>query len=157
MKSIETLVMAVVDRILGDLDRVIEFRLRPPHYQGLGIADILSDYLRTALSIERERPGYKRILFEVGLVDEETRSAFKRFRHRLDGGLVGLLLERRSEIGHSDPETAARFVADQLSAMLWARLDRVMTPTQLEDRDDADFVAETVRSASAYLQLRADS
>ncbi len=149
MKSIETLVMAVVDRILGDLDRVIEFRLRPPHYHGLGIADILSDYLRTALSIERERPGYKRILFEVGLIDEETRSAFKRFRHRLDGGLVGPLLERRSEIGHSDPETAARFVVDQLSAMLWARLDRVMTPTQLEDRDDADFVAETVRSASA--------
>ena len=93
----------------------------------------------------------------AGLIDEETRSAFKRFRHRLDGGLVGLLLERRSEIGHSDPETAARFVVDQLSAMLWARLDRVMTPTQLEDRDDADFVAETVRSASAYLQLRADS
>ena len=36
-------------------------------------------------------------------VDEETRSAFKRFRHRLDGGLVDLLLERRSEIGHPDP------------------------------------------------------
>jgi len=149
----ETLVLAVVDRILDDLDRVIELRLRPPHYGGLGISDILSDYVRTALSIERERPGYKRILFEVGLVDPETRSAYKRFRQRLDGGLVVLLLERRNEIGHSDPETAARFVADQLSAMLWARLDRVMTPTQLEDRDDADFVAETVASASAYLQL----
>ena len=153
----ETLIMAVVDRILGDLDRVVEVRLRPPHYKGLGIADILSDYLWTALSIERERPGYKRILFEVGVVDEETRSAFKRFRHRLDGGLVDLLLERRSEIRHPDPQTASRFVVDQLSAMLWARLDRVMTPTQLEDRDDADFVAETVRSASAYLQLREES
>lgn len=151
------LVLAVVDRILADLDRVVEFRLRPSHYKGLGIADIVGDYVATALSIERERPGYKRILFEVGLVDEETRSAFKRFRHRLDGGLVGLLLERRPEIGHSDPETASRFVVDQLSAMLWARLDRVMTPTQLEDRDDTDFVAETVASARAYLQLHDDS
>jgi AcrR family transcriptional regulator len=149
----EILVLAVVDRILGDLDRVTELRLRPSHTKDLGIPDIVGDYVQTALSIERGRPGYKRILIEVGLGDPQTRSAYKRFRQRLDGGLIALLLERRSEIGHSDPEMAARFVVDQLSAMLWARLDRVMTPTQLENHGDADFMAEALASVSAYLKL----
>jgi hypothetical protein len=38
--------------------------------------------------------------------------------------------------------------------MLWARLDRVMTPTQLEDCDDEAFTAEAIASVNAYLRLR---
>ena len=65
-----------------------------------------------------------------------------------------MLLDRRENIGHPDPDTAARFAVDQLSAMLWARLDRVMTPTQLEDCDDEAFTAEAIASVNAYLRLR---
>jgi AcrR family transcriptional regulator len=150
----ETLVLAVVDRVLRDLEAVIETPLKPSHWHGLGIPDIVRNYVQTALAIERSRPGYKRILVEVGLHDAQTLSAYKRFRRRLDGGLTQLLLDRRENIGHPDPDTAARFAVDQLSAMLWARLDRVMTPTQLEDCDDEAFTAEAIASVNAYLRLR---
>ncbi len=151
-ESKETLVVAVVDRILGDLEAGISSSHDPTRWEGLTIEDIVRRFVGTALELEGARPGYKRVLIEVSLTDHETRERYKQLRRRLSEGLTQRLLDRRHEIGHPDPETAARFAVDQLSAMLAARLDREATPTELESRSDEDFTAEAVASVSAYLR-----
>ncbi len=149
----EMLVLAVVDRILGDLDQGIANAHDAAQWDGLSIAGVFQRYVDRALELDRTRPGYKRILIEVSLTDEGTRERYKRLRRRLGEGIAERVLDRREEIGHPNPETAARFAVDQLSATLTARLDRDMTPTQLEERSDATFTAEAVASVCAYLRL----
>ena len=153
----EMLVMAVVDRILGDLDRGIANAHDAAQWDGLSISGVFRRYVDRALELDRARPGYKRILIEVSLTDAETRERYKRLRRRLGEGITQRVLDRRNEIGHADPETAVRFAVDQLSATLTARLDREMTPTQLEDCTDAAFADEAVASMCAYLKLDAES
>ena len=114
---------------------------------------IITAYITGALATERARPGYKRIINEITLVEPDIRDRYREIRARLYQGLTALLLERRDEIGHPDPETAARFVIDQLTAMLVARLDPTMAPTELQDHSDQQFLHACVDSASAYLQL----
>ena len=148
----ETLVMAVADRILADMDGAVANAHDPEQWAGLSIEGIVRRFVGRALERDRTRPGYKRILLEVSLTDPETRERYKRFRRRLGAGLTERILDRRDDIGHADPETAARFAVDQLSAMLAARLDRETTPTELEQRSDEDFTAEAVDSVHAYLR-----
>ncbi len=149
----EMLVMAVVDRILGDLDRGIANAHDAAQWEGLSIGGVFRRYVDRALALDRARPGYKRILLEVSLSDAETRGRYKRLRRRLGEGLTQRVLDRRDEIGHPDPETAARFAVDQLNATLTARLDRAMTPTQFETSTDAEFTTEVIASVGAYLAL----
>ncbi len=149
----QTLVTAVVDRITGDLAESIDRVVDPGSWRGHSIVELVERYLATSLELSRDRPGYKRITVEVSLIDPTTRETYRRLRRRLDRGLAALLLERRSEIGHPDPETATKFVADQLTAMLAARLDPELSPTLLARSSNAAFVDEVVASVSAYLQL----
>ena len=147
------LVDAVVGRILDDLEADVGTATDPAQWRGFDIPRIVSTYVDVALARDRERPGYKRVLAEVTLTDEPTRRRYREIRERLQDGLTRLFLDRRSSIGHRDPETAVPFAVDQLNAMLGARLDRANTPTQLEDAPDDRFCAEAVASIRAYLQI----
>ncbi|MEM9035502.1 MAG: TetR/AcrR family transcriptional regulator [Actinomycetota bacterium] len=149
----ETLVGAVVDRVLARLEAGVDLGLDPTLVDGRSISDLVAAYVRASLRSEADRPGAKRTVVEVALSDDETRRRYAAMRRRLDDGLVALFLDRRDEIGHPDPETACRFAVDQLTGMLAARLDPMRMPTQLERADDDAFVAEARASVSAYLQL----
>lgn len=147
------LVAAVVDRINDDLDAEITVAVDPVAWTGRSITDIVVGYVTGSLATERARPGYKRIINEVSLLDVDARGRSRALRARLYGGLTRLILARRDEIGHPDPETAVRFVVDQITSMLSTRLDPTITPTELENRTDDQFLEACVESASSYLRL----
>ena len=133
--------MSRSDRVLADdLQAEITVGIDPATWAGRTIEEILTSYVTEALATEQNRPGYKRIVNEASLLDPEMRARYRGLRADLDRGLTAALLERRDQIGHPEPETAARFVIDQLTAMLTNRLDSAMTPTELEDHTDAQFV-----------------
>ena len=149
----ETLVAAVVDRLLDDLETSVATAIDPSRWQGQDIRGVALAYVGNSLRLDERRPGFKRIIVEVSLVDAATRERYHRLRRRLDDGITALLLERRTEIGHPEPELAARFCVDQLTAMLTARLDSEMTPTQLEAAPDEAFVRHAVESVAGHLRL----
>ena len=153
-KNKEMLVKAVVDRILGEMDTAIANAHDASQWEALSVEGVVRRFVGRSLALDRTRPGYKRILIEVSLTDPETQDRYRNLRRRLGEGLTERLLDKRHAIGHPDPETAARFAVDQLSAMLTARLDREATPTELETRSDEEFIEEAVGSIRAYLRLR---
>ena len=67
--------------------------------------------------------------------------------------LLQLILQRRSEISHPDPEFAAAFVIDQLSAMFYARSDPYQKISAISECSDAAFKAEALTWARAILGL----
>lgn len=147
------LVAAVVERIMDDLEAEIAARSDQDGWGDRPITDIVAGYITGSMALERARPGYKRIVNEVALADRNVRRRYRQIRAQATAALTGLLLERRSEIGHPDPETAVRFVVDQLTAMLVARLDSTMTPTEMENLTDQQFLEATIDSITGYLRL----
>ena len=153
----ETLVAAVVDRILASLESTADRAIDPARWAGADITQIVRSYAASSLELGGQRPGSKRIIVEVSLTDDVTRERYRRFREHLEDGLTALLIDRSDEIGHPDPPLAARFVIDQLTAMLTARLDGDTIPTQLAERADRAFVDEAVSSVGSYLRLADDA
>ncbi|MEO1063375.1 MAG: TetR/AcrR family transcriptional regulator [Actinomycetota bacterium] len=149
----DALIAAVVERLAVELEANVERAIDPEQWAGHGITQVVRGYVATSLALNSRQPGQKRITVEVSLVDPSTRDRYGRLRRQLNDGLTDLLLARPDEIGHPSPELAARFAVDQVNAMLAARLDPEMSPTQLELRSDEEFVAEVVASVSAYLGL----
>jgi AcrR family transcriptional regulator len=151
------LVAAVVDRIADHLESAIATAGDSDQWIGRPITDIVAGYVTGSLAVERARPGYKRIINEASHTDPNTRDRYRRIRSQASRALSALLLERRDEIAHPDPDTAVRFVVDQLTAMLVARLDSTMTPSELEGHTDEQFLDACIDSTSAYLRLSAGS
>jgi AcrR family transcriptional regulator len=146
------LLHAVFDRMEEELRATRRDALDPKRWEGASIPDILWGYLEFSLETGRNRPVSKSAALEASRQDPALRERYAELRSELSDGLAGLLLARRAEIGHPDPDLAIRFVLDELGSMLQARLDETHMPTQLANRPDEDFVREALRSACAYLK-----
>ena len=147
------LVAAVVERALHDLAADIEAWLEPTQWEGQGIIEICAAYVDGASSRERVRPGSKRILAEITLTDADVRRRTGAIRSELRTGLIELMLARSGSVGHPDPDTAIRFVVDQITAMVAARLDRSNPAGQLDRLHDERFCEELLVSVRAYLRV----
>ncbi len=149
----KALVFAVFDRMTQELRATTRDAVEPARWEGASIADILRGYLEFSLELGRDRPAFKRAGREASRSDPALREHLAELYSELDQGLTELLLARRDEIGHPDPELATRFVLDQLHSMLRTRMDETLMQTQLANRSDQDFLREGLRSACAYLEV----
>jgi len=149
----KALLYALFGRVSDDFRATTREAVDPVRWEGAAIADILEGYLDFTLELGRARPGFQRAGLEASLRDEKVRANLAAANAELESGLMELLLSRRHEIGHSDPELAIVFVLAQLRSMLETRLDDVLLESQLEARPDEIFVRETLRSVCAYLEI----
>ena len=147
------LLYAVFERMTEELRATTRDAVDPARWEGASIVDILRSYLEFSVEIGRERPTSKRAGLAAAQTDPSLRERLAELHSELDEGLRQLLLARRGEIGHPDPELATGFVLDQLASVFRTRLDELSMPTQLSTRSDETFVREALRSACAYLQL----
>lgn len=148
----QTLLYAIFDRMSQELRATTREAVDPARWEGAGVEDILRSYLEFALELGRERPTFKRAGVEVSRSDPALREHLAELHAELHRGLAALLLVRREEIGHPDPELATGFVIDQLGSMLRTRFDELLMPTLLANRSDDAFLEEALRSACAYLE-----
>ncbi len=150
----KALVYAFFDRLAAEFHATTLEAVDPARWEGASIADVLKGYLEFSLETGQTRPGIHRAGLEVSLRDPTVRENLAEVRAELDRGLTALVLARRGEIAHGDPEMACAFVLDQLGCMLQNRLDGDPGASAFELRSDEDFVREAMTSVSAYLQLR---
>ncbi len=148
----EVLVHAVIDRLLADMGSEMDRFFADDRWARSTIADILTAYLRGVLGLEQGRPGYKRIGWEASIANNETRSRYRATRRHANEQLRQLLLDRRSQVGHPNPDLAVSLVIDQLSAMTNSRLESSFTPTELGDVTDDAFVELALDSALTFLR-----
>jgi len=149
----QTLLRAVFERMCEELQATTRDALDPARWHGAGVADLLRSFVEFSLEIGRDRPASKRAGLEVSRTDPALRERYAEIQSELHEGLIALLLARRAEIGHPDPELAIGFVLEQLGSMLRTRLDELTLPTRLANASDETFVRETLRSACAYLRV----
>ena len=82
--------------------------LDPKHWRGASIAEILSEFSRTAVDVYSTRRGVARSLFLRARVDPVIQATARQVNARCIELLRALLLDpiRRAEITHPDPERA---------------------------------------------------
>lgn len=149
----ETIQFALFDRFINESEAGTLAAIAPERWQGASIAGILRSYVTMIVASHRKRPSFKKAGLAVADHHPELAGHYDTVRTTLDSGLRDLLLARRTEIGHPDPETACTFVIDQMHTMLRSRHQDTPLATRFATKPDDDFIEELLRSISSYLQL----
>jgi AcrR family transcriptional regulator len=145
----DRLLFALQERWVEQARATTDDALDPARWEGRGVAEILGSVVPFLVGIFREREGLLRAFVLRHYTDASFRESQDRLSDYVMGKLATLLLARRAEITHPDPELAARFglglVFDAIrSAVLFG-----------EDHgrplSDAHLSAELTRSYLAYL------
>lgn len=144
---------AVFDRYLTDAERTTFEAIAPERWEGASIDDILRAYVEFAVVSVQEHPAARRAAVEVSRTDAELMARFDKLSSLLDQGLRDLLIARRTEIGHPDPELAVTYGLHMLGAVLRARLEYDPSHSRYGPADDVDFVDETTRAVCRYLDV----
>ena len=147
----EGLVHALYDRFLEQAIATADVALDPQRWQGATIPEILEAVVRFLVDIYRAQTGLLRAFALRTYTHAEFQLRQERLSHYVSDRLCALLLERRREIRHPEPERAARFG----QMLVFSALDHALLFGDLRSREfalsDADFSAELTRAYLAYL------
>lgn len=144
---------ALFERMEEQLRATTRDAVDPARWEGASLADVLQGFVQFSLETGRDHPSAKRAGLAAARNEPALMERYAELRAELAEGLLQLLLARRNEMGHPQPELAIGFVLDQLRSMIQTRLDETLLPTQLANRSDEEFVREALRSACTYLQV----
>ena len=153
----ETIQFAVFDRFVTESEGVTLAAIAPDRWEGATVGDILQAYIRLILRSHHRRPSFKRAGLAIADNHPDLSASYDAVRMTLDRGLQDLLVARRDQIGHPDPETACTFVIDQINTMLRARHQERPLATRFAVRTDDEFLQEATRSVCRYLETELPS
>jgi AcrR family transcriptional regulator len=96
------------ERFFRDMQERAEELLDPEHWQGASVADILTEFARTAVEVYTSKRGVARSVFLRARVDPVIQATGRRVNAQYIERLRALLLDpsRRAEVTHPDPERA---------------------------------------------------
>jgi AcrR family transcriptional regulator len=149
----QALLHALDERFAEKFRATMQRAVAPERWEGAPIAEILAGYLQFSLQEGISRASLHHATLSMATRDGAFTERQLGLARELHDRLRALLLARRDEIGHAQPEVAVEFVLEQLRAMLMARLDTHSVGPQLSELSDNHFIAEALASACAYLQL----
>ncbi len=147
------LIYALLDRLGHEFRETMQSAVDPVRWDGASIAEILEAYLEFSLEVGRQHAGLSRARLALALSDPSIAAESLELHHELSRRLANLMLARRDEIGHADPNLAVGFALEQLRAMLLLRLEGGVLGSGFETLDDASFVREAIASVCMYLQI----
>jgi len=145
------LLHALYERYYEEAVATADATLAPARWEGAGTPELIDAVIHFLVSIFRERRGLMRAFVVRNHTHPEFQARQLRLSHHVIGRLSALLLARREQLGHPDPERATRFgfmlVFSSLESMI---LFGEMRSSLLSLSDD-DLAAELTRSTLAYL------
>lgn len=153
-KDKNALLTAIYMRMAERYKIIADAAVDPERWEGARIEDILRGYLEFVLKVTRENPGHKIAALEAMKRDPALERHYGDLEIQFNTDLRKLLLARKGEIGHSDPDVAVRFVLDQFAAMVRVRKESMIKHTQMGKRSEKQFIEQALQSAKAYLQIK---
>lgn len=144
---------ALFDRLAEEFEATTREAVDPQRWDGAKVGDILYGYVEFALLNSRRQPGFKSTALEAAREDPALTGQYRKLQGNLDEGLYELLIARRDEISHPDPELATRYALEQLGAVLHMRLKGETLDTRFKKQPDDVFLAESLRSVCGYLGI----
>jgi AcrR family transcriptional regulator len=132
-------------------DVPIDEALDPARWEGARIEEIVVAVVRFLVEIYRERRGLMRAFAIRNRTNAGSQARRERLSQHVSAELSALLLERRGEIRHADPEHAAAFAL----TLAFSALDNAILFGEMRSGafvlSDADLAAELARAMLAYL------
>lgn len=127
----------------------------PDLWKEASVRDLFRGYMEITLNAARETVAAKAAVSAVVADYPELAAHYAEIQGNTRKALLGLVLARRAEIGHRDPDHAAAFAIDQTAAMLRARIDPAQRAAALQAIDDETFIADALEMVAGYLELNA--
>jgi AcrR family transcriptional regulator len=149
------LLHAIYERYLEQAMATTDDALEPSRWDGLEVPALVEAVVHFLVQIYRERRGLIRAFVLRNYTDSDFQARQERLSHYVNEKLAALLLARREEIRHPDPDRAAAFGLTLIfsaieSAVLFGELRTVALAFS-----DSDLATELTRAYLAYLGVRA--
>jgi AcrR family transcriptional regulator len=125
----------------------------PERWKGASVREMIEAFIDFRLHQTSAGGMSKRATALVMADDPELKAHMAEIKREGNLAVLNLILARRDQIGHAEPEFAAAFVIDQLSAMFYARSDPYQKISAISDCSDEAFRAEVLRWAETILEL----
>lgn len=152
-KDKKALFYALFHRMTETYEALSKQASDPALWKDATIRDLFRGYLEVTMTMAREIGAAKAAVSAVVADFPELAAHYSEIQGNARRALFDLVMERRSEIGRNDAETAAAFAIDQLSAMARSHLDTSQRAAELTTLDDDHFVDQTVELLARYLEL----
>ena len=147
----DALLHALYERYQQEAIATTDAALEPARWADARIAEILETVVRFLVSLYREQVGLIRAFVVRAHIDPDFHARREHMLSYVNERLSALLLARRDEIAHPDPEKAAAFGL----TLVFATLDNVMLFGELRSGalalGDDELALELTRTYLAYL------
>lgn len=153
-KDKEGLLHALHERLCEEAFATADAALAPERWVGAQIREILDTVVPFLIEVLQDRQALDLAVYQRGLTDEAMRERSSRLSRYVIDGLAKLLLERRDEMAHADPEHAVSFSLFQMLAMLNHTYTAGFRDIAMPGMSDEDIAREITTSCLAYLGVR---
>jgi AcrR family transcriptional regulator len=147
----DALLHALYERFIEQAIATSDEALDPERWRGACIDEITVVVVRFLVEIYRERRGLIRAFAIRNHANPGSQARRERLSRHVSAELSALLLERRAEIAHPEPERAAAFAL----TLVFSTLDNTILFGEMRSGtfllSDADLAAELARAMLAYL------
>jgi AcrR family transcriptional regulator len=151
----DALLYALYERYLEQATATADDALDPERWRGRTVPEVLAAVVRFLVAIYRAQGGLIRAFVLRNHTDPEFRARQERLSHHVSRRLSALLLDRREEIAHPDPERAAAFGLTMTFATIEGAVLFGETRSRALALSDDDLAAELTRAYLAYLGVAA--
>jgi AcrR family transcriptional regulator len=147
----DALLSALYERYYEQAIATADITLDPARWEGASIREILDSVIRFLVEIYREQAGLIRAFVLRHYTSPEFRQKRERLSRDVNERLSALLLERRDEIRHPDPELAAVFGLTLVFNALDGAILFGQTHSDVLPLSDDALAAELARAYGNYL------
>lgn len=150
-KDKDGLLHALHERRCEEAFATADDALSPERWEGASIAEILLTIFPFLIEVMRPNESLYRAIYQRAISDELMRERSIKLDRYVMSGLFELIIARKNEIHHSNPEAAVSFALTQAAALLIQQYTvgiRDMGPVPMSD---AMIARELATSCLAYL------
>ena len=153
-KDKNELLRALEERFLQRLDEQVVELADPGHWQRATTAEIVASCINELVSTYRAEHNMISAFLVRAAADVEIRKEGMRFRQRVERRISELLLTRRDEISHPQPEVAIDLAVQLAFGLMLQNV--IFGDLRAGDRvlDDAKIETELTRNFLAYVGIR---
>lgn len=151
LKDKDALLHALHERYCEEGYATTDAALEPERWAGSSIEEIVSEVIRFLIEIFNERVGLERAIYQRTLVDPTFRERSVQLNRYVSRGWGALLLSRRDEIMHPEPEMAVDFAIRTAFAFLMQHYSANGADIELVPLSDERTREQLVRTLLAYL------
>lgn len=152
-KDKDELLRALEERFLQRLDEQVVELVEPDHWGRATTVEIVASCMNELVSTYQAQHNMIHAFIVRAAADAETREEGMRFRQRVSTRISELLLTRRQEISHPDPEVAIDLAVQLAFGLMLQKV--IFGEIRAGDRVLADVAieAELTRNVLAYLGI----